>query len=195
MAIQVYKTLLKVFGAVLVILGIAALVGGNFAHNYVRGQLADQAITMASNERIDAQLASARISEEIYYWALRTSLELAREKGAHPAFADTRTARGELQFDAWKVVPSDAARWDALREENFVEMLSACGEASTAQAAHRHEDAERALQGHLGGADRPDGRCGRPAVRRFGVGHGPILSPETADGAGAAMAPAPSGSV
>jgi len=64
-----------------------------------------------------ARALSARISEDIYYWALRTSLELAREKGAHPAFADTRAARGELQFDAWNVTPGDAARWDELREE------------------------------------------------------------------------------
>ncbi len=64
-----------------------------------------------------ARALSARISEEIYYWALRTSLELAREKGAHPAFADTRAARGELQFDAWNVAPRDPARWDELREE------------------------------------------------------------------------------
>jgi len=60
---------------------------------------------------------SARISEEIYYWALRTSLELAREKGAHPAFAETRAAQGELQFDAWKVTPRDPERWNALRDE------------------------------------------------------------------------------
>ncbi|MEP7044823.1 MAG: ribonucleoside-diphosphate reductase subunit alpha [Dokdonella sp.] len=60
---------------------------------------------------------SARISEEIYYWALRTSLELAREKGAHAAFAETRAAHGELQFDAWNVSPRDTLRWDALREE------------------------------------------------------------------------------
>ena len=64
-----------------------------------------------------ARALSARISEEIYYWALRTSLELAREKGAHAAFADTRAANGELQFEAWNVVPRDTARWDALREE------------------------------------------------------------------------------
>ena len=32
-----------------------------------------------------------------------------------------------------------AKPWDELREEDFVEMLSACGEASTAQAPHRHE--------------------------------------------------------
>ncbi len=60
---------------------------------------------------------SARISEEIYYHALHTSLELAREHGAHAAFAETRAAHGELQFDAWRVTPSDAERWSALREE------------------------------------------------------------------------------
>jgi len=64
-----------------------------------------------------ARALSARISEEVYYWALRTSLELAREKGPHPAFAETRAARGELQFDAWNVVPRDTARWDELRDE------------------------------------------------------------------------------
>jgi ribonucleoside-diphosphate reductase alpha chain len=65
----------------------------------------------------DAHKLSTRISEEIYYQALHTSLELAREHGAHAAFAETRAARGELQFDAWAVTPSNATRWDALREE------------------------------------------------------------------------------
>ncbi len=62
-----------------------------------------------------ARALSARIAEEIYFEALRASCELAEEKGRHPSFAETRAARGELQFDAWGVVPSDAARWDALR--------------------------------------------------------------------------------
>ena len=65
----------------------------------------------------EARALSARICEEIYYWALRTSLELAHEKGAHPAFAETRAAHGELQFDSWNVVPRDVVRWDALRAE------------------------------------------------------------------------------
>ena len=64
-----------------------------------------------------ARKLSERISEEVYYWALRTSLELAREKGAHAAFSETRAADGELQFDAWRVEPRDAARWNALRDE------------------------------------------------------------------------------
>ncbi|MGK3993755.1 ribonucleoside-diphosphate reductase subunit alpha [Sorangium sp. So ce1024] len=66
----------------------------------------------------DAEAArelSRKISEEVYYHALSTSADLAVEKGRHPAFDETRAARGELQFDAWGVVPEDTARWEALR--------------------------------------------------------------------------------
>ncbi len=58
-----------------------------------------------------ARVLSRRISEEIYFQALRTSAELAREQGAHPSFAETRAALGELQFDAWQVQPSYPDRW------------------------------------------------------------------------------------
>ncbi|MBR7551037.1 hypothetical protein KC220_21095, partial [Mycobacterium tuberculosis] len=54
-------------------------------------------------------------AEAIYFHALETSCELAQERGKHPSFNDTRAAGGELQFDAWNVVPEDTARWDALR--------------------------------------------------------------------------------
>ena len=62
-----------------------------------------------------ARTLSARIAEEIYFHALDASCELAIERGSHPAFADTRAATGELQFDAWGVTPADGGRWDALR--------------------------------------------------------------------------------
>src|SRR3546814_20692087 len=65
-------------------------------------------------EQVRAQ--SARIAEIIYYFALETSCELAGERGRHPAFEDTRAASGELQFDAWNVVPENRERWDGLRE-------------------------------------------------------------------------------
>ncbi len=64
----------------------------------------------------EARGISQRISEEVYFHALSASTEMAVEKGAHPAFAETRAARGELQFDAWGVTPREPARWDALRE-------------------------------------------------------------------------------
>ena len=60
---------------------------------------------------------STRIAETIYFHALRTSAELARQKGAHGAFSETRAANGELQFDAWGVTPSDALPWTDLREQ------------------------------------------------------------------------------
>ncbi len=63
----------------------------------------------------EARALSRSIAEEIYFHALSASVELAEEFGRHPAFADTRVARGELQFDAWGVVPQATARWDALR--------------------------------------------------------------------------------
>ena len=72
---------------------------------------------MAQAMRMDAPEArslSARIAEAIYYAALNASCELAEEKGAHPAFSETRAARGELQFDAWGVTPTDP-RWEVLR--------------------------------------------------------------------------------
>lgn len=64
----------------------------------------------------EAKQLSRRIAEEIYYHALQASVDLAEEHGPHPAFPETRAARGELQFDAWGVVPEDSARWDALRK-------------------------------------------------------------------------------
>jgi ribonucleoside-diphosphate reductase alpha chain len=65
----------------------------------------------------EARDVSRRISEEIYFHALSASCELAVERGPHAAFAETRAARGELQFDAWGVTPNDAARWDGLRDD------------------------------------------------------------------------------
>ncbi|MEA3150821.1 MAG: ribonucleoside-diphosphate reductase alpha chain, partial [Gammaproteobacteria bacterium] len=61
-----------------------------------------------------ARALSRRISEGVYFHALRTSNELARERGAHPSFAETRAARGELQFDAWGVTPANPELWATL---------------------------------------------------------------------------------
>ena len=64
----------------------------------------------------EARELSRRISEEIYYWALSTSVDLAKQFGAHPNFAETRVAAGKLQMDLWGVGVTDEARWDDLRE-------------------------------------------------------------------------------
>ncbi len=63
----------------------------------------------------EARELSQRISESVYFHALRASVELAKEFGPHPLFQETRAAAGELQFDAWGV--ERGAEWATLREE------------------------------------------------------------------------------
>ena len=63
----------------------------------------------------ESRALSKRIAEAIYFQALTTSADLAVERGPHPAFAETRAARGELQFEAWGVTPDDQGSWAALR--------------------------------------------------------------------------------
>jgi ribonucleoside-diphosphate reductase alpha chain len=64
-----------------------------------------------------AREVSRRVAEVVYFHALKASCELAQELGPHDTFADTRAARGELQFDAWDVTPSADLDWDGLKRE------------------------------------------------------------------------------
>ena len=65
----------------------------------------------------EARELSKRISEDIYYWALSTSCDLAAEHGPHDAYSQTRAAAGDLQFDLWGIDEADLAdpaRWQEL---------------------------------------------------------------------------------
>jgi ribonucleoside-diphosphate reductase alpha chain len=68
-------------------------------------------------ESDEAIAMSAQVQEEIYYQALKTSCELAKQYGPHRDFDQTHAAKGNLQFDLWGVTPKDTARWDALKKE------------------------------------------------------------------------------
>jgi len=63
-----------------------------------------------------ARNISAKIQEEIYFAALDASCELAKQKGPHPTFKETRAAGGDLQFDLWDITPEDTARWNELKK-------------------------------------------------------------------------------
>ena len=64
-----------------------------------------------------ARELSTRISEEIYLTALESSCTLAELDGPHPAWAQTRAARGQLQPDLWAGAEvTRTERWAALRE-------------------------------------------------------------------------------
>lgn len=63
-----------------------------------------------------ARELSATIQEEIYFHALSASCDLAERDGSHAAFAESRAAKGEFQFDLWGITPKDELRWERLRE-------------------------------------------------------------------------------
>lgn len=68
-------------------------------------------------DSLEARTLSNRISEEIYYWALSSSCDLAMKAGAHDSFAETRAAQGVLQFDLWNdVTLHDVERWEMLKD-------------------------------------------------------------------------------
>ncbi|MFI2650712.1 ribonucleoside-diphosphate reductase subunit alpha [Micromonospora fulviviridis] len=64
----------------------------------------------------EARELSTRVQEEIFLTALETSAGLAERCGPHPAYAETRAARGELHPDLWGAEPTQVERWAALRE-------------------------------------------------------------------------------
>ena len=64
----------------------------------------------------EAQALSTKIQEEIYYYAMMATTELAEKNGPHASFAETRMAQGQFQFDLWNIKPADEARWEALRQ-------------------------------------------------------------------------------
>ncbi|MGI4853553.1 MAG: ribonucleoside-diphosphate reductase subunit alpha [Janthinobacterium lividum] len=64
----------------------------------------------------EAQALSTKIQEEIYYYAMLATTELAEKNGQHTSFQDTRLAKGQFQFDLWNITPSEPARWEALRQ-------------------------------------------------------------------------------
>nr|WP_305789855.1 ribonucleoside-diphosphate reductase subunit alpha [Actinoplanes lichenis] len=59
---------------------------------------------------------STRVQEEIFLTALEASAELAAQFGPHPAFPETRAARGDLHPDLWGATVSQPSRWSAVRE-------------------------------------------------------------------------------
>ena len=63
-----------------------------------------------------ARELSTRVQEEVFLTALETSTELAERHGPHPAYDQTRAARGQLHPDLWGAQPSQHTRWAELRE-------------------------------------------------------------------------------
>ncbi|MGE0615156.1 MAG: ribonucleoside-diphosphate reductase subunit alpha [Bacteriovoracia bacterium] len=67
----------------------------------------------------EARELSRQIQEEVYFHAVSTSCDLAHQFGPHPAFSQTRAARGLLQFDLWSAPHPQGRtpdRWNKLKD-------------------------------------------------------------------------------
>ncbi|MFG1607943.1 ribonucleoside-diphosphate reductase subunit alpha [Actinoplanes sp. NPDC049265] len=63
----------------------------------------------------EAKELSTRVQEEIFLTALESSAGLAEQFGAHPAFAETRAAKGDLHHELWGTEVTQAERWAAVK--------------------------------------------------------------------------------
>jgi ribonucleoside-diphosphate reductase alpha subunit len=81
--------------------------------------LADTFIQMGYTfDSEEAKQLNRDIFETIYHAALTKSCELARTKSPYETFAGSPASEGILQFDMWKVDPSqDRYDWNGLKEE------------------------------------------------------------------------------
>lgn len=64
-----------------------------------------------------AKILNKNIFETIYYAALVSSKNIAKELGAYETFEGSPLSKGIFQFDMWNAEPSDRYDWDALRTE------------------------------------------------------------------------------
>ncbi|XP_069615690.1 ribonucleoside-diphosphate reductase large subunit [Ranitomeya imitator] len=99
-------------------------------------------------ESPEAQLLNKQIFETIYYAALESSCELAREFGSYDTYSGSPVSKGVLQYDMWDVTPTDLWDWKALKEtiakhgvRNSL-LLAPMPTASTAQILGNNESIE-----------------------------------------------------
>lgn len=64
-----------------------------------------------------AKEINKQVSETIYYYALKASVDLAKKKGHYETFKGSPASEGLLQFDLWGVKPSDRHDWDKLKKD------------------------------------------------------------------------------
>lgn len=67
-------------------------------------------------ESEQARQLNKDIFETIYFAAMETSMELAKQQGAYESFKGSPLSEGKLQFDLWNVQPSERWDWTTLRK-------------------------------------------------------------------------------
>ncbi|MCI6584132.1 MAG: hypothetical protein SPK50_06965 [Mobiluncus porci] len=113
MEAKIYKTLSRIVGVVLIVLGIGAYGGGTFDHNFVSSQLEAQGIIMPSQEEIensDQYSAADKAALAPYYGQKLSNGDQAK------AFADNYMAVHMAGSAKRAGVPDDMATFNGIGE-------------------------------------------------------------------------------
>merc|ERR1711977_341403 len=93
----------------------------NFRHRPIglgMGGLADVFLAIRLPfESPEAKHLNIQIFETIYHAALESSCEIAAELGPYETYPGSPVSKGELQYDMWKVTPTDLWDWDSLKQQ------------------------------------------------------------------------------
>ncbi|XP_065884228.1 ribonucleoside-diphosphate reductase large subunit-like [Dysidea avara] len=96
----------------------------------------------------EAEELNKKIFETIYYFALKTSCEIAQEHGPYETYQGSPVSKGILQHDMWDVQPTNLWDWDELKADiakhgirNSL-LVSPMPTASTAQILGNNESIE-----------------------------------------------------
>ncbi|KAK5044962.1 ribonucleotide-diphosphate reductase subunit rnr1 [Exophiala bonariae] len=65
----------------------------------------------------EARQLNIQIFETIYHGALTASCQLAQEHGPYSTYEGSPVSKGILQYDMWKVTPTDLWDWDSLKAD------------------------------------------------------------------------------
>ncbi|XP_011632171.1 ribonucleoside-diphosphate reductase large subunit-like [Pogonomyrmex barbatus] len=66
-------------------------------------------------ESKEANELNIQIFETLYYGALEASCEIAAEKGPYKSYENSPISKGILQYDMWKIRPTNLWDWDILK--------------------------------------------------------------------------------
>ena len=100
----------------------------------------------------EAKDLNVKIFENIYYAAVETSCELAKERGVYPSYEGSPASQGKLQFDMWREEGRNVETtldWDKLKREKLSKygmrhsyLMALMPTASTAQILGNNESIE-----------------------------------------------------
>jgi ribonucleoside-diphosphate reductase subunit M1 len=65
----------------------------------------------------EAKLLNSQIFETIYHAALTASCKLAQVDGTYSTYEGSPVSKGILQYDMWKITPTDLWDWESLKAE------------------------------------------------------------------------------